>query len=132
MDREIIKEIIKTSPKQRFGLKDNKIRANQGHSIKVDLGLQPKNPPEILFHGTATRFLDSIMTKGLLSQQRQHVHLSENIKIAKEVGQRYGEVVILDINSKLMDKDGYTFYLSENNVWLTDHVPTKYISVYQG
>jgi putative RNA 2'-phosphotransferase len=106
-----------------------RIRANQGHSIKVDLELVPKTPPAELFHGTATRFLDSIKNEGLKPGQRQHVHLSTNVDTANMVGQRYGKPVILKIDSASMFKQGFTFYLSENNVWLIEHVPVEYLTI---
>ncbi|PIQ43703.1 MAG: RNA 2'-phosphotransferase [Gammaproteobacteria bacterium CG12_big_fil_rev_8_21_14_0_65_46_12] len=127
----LIKQVVETSDKQRFKISDDgqQIRANQGHSIKVDLELIPREPPAVLFHGTATRFLDSIKQEGLKPGQRHHVHLSADATTAKAVGQRYGKPVILKINSGSMSKQGYEFFLSDNNVWLTEHVPEQFISV---
>ncbi len=129
IDIEILKDIVKTSDKQRFKLNDDfsKIRANQGHSINVDLKLEQKLPPEILFHGTATKNLDSIKQSGLLKQNRHHVHLSSNVETAEKVGMRYGKPVVLKIEAGKMIADGIKFYLSENGVWLTDKVDVKYI-----
>lgn len=127
----LIKQVVKTSDKQRFKISDDgqRIRANQGHSIKVDLELIPGEPPAVLFHGTATRFLDSIKKEGLKPGQRHHVHLSADATTAKAVGQRYGKPVILKVDSGNMSKQGYVFFLSDNNVWLTEQVPEQFISV---
>ena len=123
--------VVETNDKKRFGFNEDKtmIRANQGHSLEVDLNLMPSNPPDILYHGTADRFVDPILKEGLTKQQRQHVHLSRQIETAKAVGTRHGKPVILHINAKAMQDDGYLFYLSENNVWLVDAVPTQYITI---
>ena len=118
---------IELDDKQRFSIKAGKIRANQGHSISVDLGLEPAVPPGVLYHGTCTRFLDSILKDGLTKQKRHHVHLTDDKAIAHSVGARYGEPIVLTVNSYQMFDDGYNFYLSENGVWLTDRVPVKYI-----
>jgi putative RNA 2'-phosphotransferase len=104
-----------------------KIRASQGHSIEIDLALEPSLPPNILYHGTATRFVESILKEGLKKQQRQHVHLSEKLETATAVGARHGKPVILIVDAKQMQEDGLLFYKSENNVWLTDNVEVKYI-----
>ena len=103
------------------------IRANQGHSVDVDLGLEPELPPKYLYHGTAPRFLDSILTSGLKPRERQHVHLSSDVKTTVRVGQRHGKPVILVIKAGKMNADGYSFFLSANGVWLTEHVPLKYL-----
>lgn len=129
LNLEIIKEIVDTNDKKRFLLdeENKRIRANQGHSIEVDLNLEQRIPPEILYHGTATRFLDSILENGLKPMSRQYVHLSSTEEIAKAVGVRHGRPVILIIDSKKMYNDGYLFYLSENKVWLVDKVPKEYL-----
>jgi len=132
MDFETLQMIVDTNDKKRFTFNEDKskIRANQGHSLQsVDLQLEKQMPPEYLFHGTAIRFLDSIKVEGLTKQSRQHVHLSMNVETALKVGQRHGKPVVLKIFSKKMFDDGYEFYLSDNNVWLTDHVPTKYFVI---
>ncbi|MDR1315232.1 MAG: RNA 2'-phosphotransferase [Spirochaetales bacterium] len=128
---DIIKMVVETNDKQRYILSDDgkRIRANQGHSIAVDLELESKTPPDILYHGTATRFLDSIMKDGLKPMTRQYVHLSRTEQTATAVGKRHGEPVILYIDARKMHEDAYKFYLSENKVWLTDNVPVKYILV---
>ena len=129
LTRDQIKQIAKESDKQRFTINQNKIRANQGHSINIDLGLNTSTPPEYLYHGTATRFLDSILQGGLTPKERQHVHLSPDVQTAKKVGQRHGKPIALRINALLMDKQGYRFFISDNGVWLTESVPTEFIEV---
>ncbi len=124
-----LKEVVKNNDKKRFILENGRIRANQGHSIKVDLGLKPQTPPENLYHGTATRFLESILQSGLEKRNRQHVHLSSDQETATKVGSRHGKPVILKIQSGQMSAAGQHFYLSKNNVWLTDKVSTKFIEV---
>jgi putative RNA 2'-phosphotransferase len=123
--------VVAKNDKQRFSLSadGNRIRANQGHSIPVDLKLEPIEPPIVLFHGTATRFLNSILKNGLKSGSRQHVHLSPDEATAIKVGQRHGKPVVLQIDSSSMHADGHVFYRSENNVWLTRHVPVKYMNL---
>lgn len=124
-----LKEIVDTDAKHRYSISEDGvfIRANQGHSIPVDLGLEPKTPPDVLYHGTVERFMTSIMKEGLKKKERQHVHLSSDIETAKKVGERRGKPVILKIDAKQMVSDGFMFYCSENGVWLTDHVPVKYL-----
>ena len=123
-------EIVETNDKQRYSFneKRNKIRANQGHSIDIDLALTPVEPPEYLYHGTATRFLPSIMEQGIVKGSRQHVHLSKDKETATKVGSRHGKPAILTIMSGKMYQDGISFYRSDNGVWLTDYVDVKYIS----
>lgn len=124
-----IKLIVAENNKKRFAVSEDgkKIRASQGHSIDIDLALKPSVPPEFLYHGTATRFLKSIMATGLTKQSRQHVHLSSNYETALSVGQRHGSPLVLTVNAQEMQKNGSLFYLSENGVWLTDNVPRKYL-----
>ena len=126
---ELIEEIVRTNDKQRFALSDDgsRIRANQGHSVKVELDLPPREPPELLYHGTATRFLDAIRREGLKAMSRQHVHLSPDEQTAHKVGQRHGKPVILKIKSGDMWRAGQLFFLSENGVWLTEKVETKFV-----
>jgi len=130
LSKEVVEETVLDNKKKRFTISDDGeyIRANQGHSIKVDLQLIPKEPPVILYHGTATRFLDSILKEGLKAGQRQHVHLSSDIETAKEVGSRYGRPVILSIDSKKMHQDDYQFFISDNHIWLTKHIPPEFLS----
>lgn len=129
VDKKTIDEIVYSDNKERYGYNDTKtkIRANQGHSIKVDLNLTPKTPPRILYHGTAKRFMGDILKKGISKMDRQYVHLSQTKETAIEVGKRHGTPVVISVDTKEMIKDGYVFYLSENNVWLTDFVPAKYL-----
>ncbi|UKN03871.1 RNA 2'-phosphotransferase [Paracrocinitomix mangrovi] len=126
-----LKEVVETNDKKRFAFSDDglMIRANQGHSVKnVDLKLKEVHPPETLYHGTVEKFIDSIKQHGLQKRSRQHVHLSGDIETAQNVGSRRGKPIILKIQAEQMRKDGYQFFLSENKVWLTDHVPTKYLN----
>ena len=126
-----LQEIVAGNNKRRFAFNEqgDKIRANQGHSIKIDHGYTPTPPPDQLYHGTATRFLDSILTSGLQKQQRHHVHLSADLATATQVGKRHGKLVILLIDCSAMVTDGFQFFRSENDVWLTDEVPPQYLSV---
>lgn len=131
-NRNLIAQVVKENDKQRFSLSEDglKIRANQGHSLKtIDLGLTAQQPPEVLYHGTAKHFLDSIFAQGLKPQKRQHVHLSQDKATAVKVGQRHGKPVILEIAALQMMRDGHLFYLSENHVWLTAQVPATYFTV---
>ena len=124
-------EVVKKSSKKRFDTEEyNKniyIRANQGHSISVDLNLNSICPPDILYHGTADRFSKSIDENGILKMSRQYVHLSSDIETAKQVGMRHGNCLIYKVYAGKMYREGYKFYLSKNNVWLTDFVPNLYI-----
>jgi len=127
---DILKHIVETNNKKRFAFNDDfsKLRASQGHSIEVELGYTEKQPPEILYHGTVEKFLSEIFAEGLKKMQRHHVHLSADEATAARVGERRGKPVVLTIRSGEMFLHGYSFYCSENEVWLTDHVPNKYIS----
>lgn len=131
---EDLREVVATNDKKRFSFneEETKIRANQGHSLQnVDLQMQPQEPPELLFHGTAERFLKSIMATGIEKRSRQHVHLSKDKGTATTVGSRHGKPVVLTIAAKQMYDEGLHFYLSDNGVWLTDFVDVKYISTSQ-
>ena len=125
-----LRQVVADSDKQRFALSEDggMIRANQGHSVPVDLALKPQAPPEVLYHGTVAKFLASIRQQGLLKGQRHHVHLSSDEATASKVGSRRGRPVILEIASAPMHADGMAFYLSANGVWLTEHVPPSYIT----
>lgn len=133
IDFDALKLIVDTNNKKRYSFNQNftKIRANQGHSIKVNLQLTEKIPPNELYHGTATRFLDSIMNEGITKQSRQYVHLSKDIDTAIKVGKRHGKVIILVLDTLKMYQDGIKFYLSDNDVWLTDYVNPQYIKEIQ-
>ncbi|MEL7004059.1 MAG: RNA 2'-phosphotransferase, partial [Bacteroidota bacterium] len=122
--------LVASNDKKRFAFNDtkDKIRVNQGHSIKVELELEEKEPPYVLYHGTVAKFMRDIKQKGLLKMSRQHVHLSANKDTAQNVGQRRGVPIILKIDTYQMHQDGHKFYYSDNGVWLTDHVPAKYIN----
>lgn len=129
ISRSELDVIVAENNKQRFIISDNgrRIRANQGHSINVDLGLEPCTPPDVLYHGTAVRFLESILAQGLCKQNRQHVHLSGDWETAVAVGKRHGKPVVLQVLAGKMAEAGHLFYFSENHVWLTDHVPPHYL-----
>lgn len=128
---ETLQQVVAENDKKRFVFSEDgtKIRANQGHSIEIELGYQAVEPPNLLFHGTATRFLDSIQEKGLLKGDRHHVHLSTNLETATKVGSRHGKVIVLEVNAKEMHQAGFKFFVSENGVWLTDHVPTAFLKI---
>ena len=127
--RDQLNEVVATSDKRRFALSDDgtRIRANQGHSIDVDLGLEPIEPPPFLFHGTASPFVESIMATGLERRSRHHVHLTENIAIGEAVGRRYGKPVILRVAAGAMAAQGHAFFRSANDVWLVESVPSSFI-----
>ena len=127
--KEDLDRIVETNNKKRFAYSKNglRIRASQGHSIKVDLGLEATQPPKLLYHGTVNKFLDPIKQEGLKKGSRQHVHLSLDEATATNVGARRGKPVILTINAEKMYQDGLKIFLSANGVWLTDFVPTEYI-----
>lgn len=123
--------IVAENDKNRFTFNEDqsKIRANQGHSLKqIDLELQSVEPPNFLFHGTVSKFMQPIRDRGLLKMNRQHVHLSKDRETAIKVGSRRGKPIILSVRASDMYQDGFEFYCSKNGVWLTDHVPTKYIN----
>ncbi|MGG6343673.1 RNA 2'-phosphotransferase [Stenotrophomonas indicatrix] len=130
LDRGGLQDIVATCSKQRFALSDDgqRIRANQGHSITVDLGLVPVEPPQWLYHGTVSRFVGAIREQGLRPGERQHVHLSLDRETAHQVGARRGAPVILSVHAGRMHAEGHVFHRSANGVWLTDHVPPKYIA----
>ncbi len=130
-----LKEVVKTNDKKRFGFNDDitKIRANQGHSISVDVQLKEVEPPKFLYHGTSPSFVREIIRSGGLSKmRRQHVHLSADRETAVNVGKRHSKYLdpaIFTVRSYDMYEDGYKFFLSENNVWLTEYVPKKYLII---
>ena len=129
INRELLEYIVRNDSKQRYSInfEKNLIRANQGHSIPVDIEFELKKPPEKLYHGTIEKFIPSIKNKGLLKAQRQYVHLSQDEETATIVGKRRGIPIILEIDSRKMDEDGFKFYISTNKVWLCEYVPNKYI-----
>ena len=129
LNREALEEIVRTDEKQRYAFNEDhsKIRANQGHSIPVDVEPEKKDPPEFLYHGTADRFEESILREGLKAQSRLYVHLSSDEETALSVGKRHGRPVIFRVRSGDMAKDGHSFWLSANHVWLCESVPPKYL-----
>ena len=126
---EILTYIVDTNAKKRFAFNEtgDKIRASQGHSVEVELGYTPQQPPAILYHGTGEKSVASILQTGLQKQQRQHVHLSADKETATKVGQRHGKPFIFVVLTEEMYNNNYKFYLSDNGVWLTDEVPVIYL-----
>lgn len=129
-DRALLEAVVRTNDKQRFAFSDDgaRIRANQGHSVAVELGLTAQTPPKVLYHGTASRFLDSIEAGGLEPRRRHHVHLSPDAETARKVGGRHGRPVVLTVDAERMASDGFVFFLSANGVWLTAAVPPRYLT----
>ena len=128
-DIDTLLAVVESNDKQRFELTPDltQIRARQGHSVPVALDLEPQAPPELLYHGTVERFLESILTKGLKKMGRNHVHLSPDIDTARKVGARRGAPVILIVEAQTMCAAQHVFYCTANGVWLTDHVPPNYL-----
>jgi putative RNA 2'-phosphotransferase len=124
-----LREVVEQNSKQRFSFDETgeKIRANQGHSVEVDLELEPREPPSTLFHGTGHRTADLIEKEGLQKMRRHHVHLSPDVETAVKVGSRHGRPVVFQIDAAAMSRDGHVFYCSENGVWLVDAVPALYL-----
>lgn len=127
--RELLGKVVETNDKQRFAISEDglSIRANQGHSLKIDLDLLPETPPPVLLHGTAERWLAAIKVDGLKKMSRHHVHLTENHEVARAVGRRYGKLILLEIDSTKMSENGFTFFKTANGVWLVESVPVKYL-----
>lgn len=128
-DKEMLEQIVATDSKQRYSFNEDKtlIRANQGHSIPVDVELKKAQPPEFLWHGTGEKYLASIEKTGLIPKSRLYVHLSTDEKTAIEVGRRHGKPFVYKVLSGKMFLDGHEFYLSKNGVWLTKQVPVEYL-----
>ena len=126
---KILEEIVRTDEKQRYSFNEDKtlIRANQGHSINVDVELEEKEPPDYLYHGTGKKYVDSISKNGIISKSRLYVHLSSDYETAINVGKRHGDPRVYRVRTRDMYKDGYKFYLSKNGVWLTKEVPLIYL-----
>ncbi len=133
-NRALIERVVAENDKKRFAFSEDgkRIRASQGHSVEVDLALVPQVPPDVLFHGTATRFLDSIKQQGLIPGNRQHVHLSLSRETAVSVGKRHGKVAVLTVQAGEMNRAGHAFYVSENGVWLTERVPVEFLVFGEG
>jgi putative RNA 2'-phosphotransferase len=125
--REELDHVVATNDKQRFAVEGTRIRASQGHSIEVDLGLPPATPPPYLYHGTVARHLDAIRTEGLRPMNRHDVHLSPDRGTATRVGARRGRPVVLSVDAAAMHHDGHAFHVSANGVWLTKAVPPRYL-----
>jgi putative RNA 2'-phosphotransferase len=129
LNYEVLQHVVKTNSKSRFFLDEStrRIRASQGHSINVDLKFEATVPPEILFHGTALKNVDNILKEGLQKRDRLHVHLSADKETAIKVGQRHGKPYVFNVAAGEMHRDGFSFFISENGVWLVDFVPSKYL-----
>lgn len=129
LDFATLQIIVDTNDKKRFAFNDDKtrVRANQGHSIDIDLNLPAQIPPARLFHGTAEKSITAIRQHGLQKASRHHVHLTAMEEVAWQVGQRHGKPVVLVVQALIMNEKGHEFYLSNNGVWLTDHVPAACI-----
>lgn len=127
--RDELDEVVARNNKQRFSYDPGRlrIRANQGHSVAVDLQLEPQEPPPVLYHGTARQYIEAIQREGLRRMSRHHVHLSGDKSTAHNVGARHGIPVVLEVDAAAMHKVGFTFYRSENGVWLVDSVPSEYL-----
>lgn len=127
--RDDLLRVVETSDKKRFTLSADglRIRAAQGHSVSVELGLSPRRPPPVLYHGTATRFVEPILSEGLKPQQRQRVHLSLDQATADSVGRRHGKPAIFEVDALRMCEAGFKFYCADNGVWLTDGVPPEFL-----
>lgn len=132
--RDLLERVVADNDKQRFAFDAGRtrIRASQGHSIDVELGLVPIEPPDVLYHGTASRFLKSILATGLHAGSRRHVHLSGDVDTARRVGARHGFPVVLRIDTARMRADGLPFYRSDNGVWLAGPVAPRYLRVSDG
>ena len=130
----ILEEIVASNNKQRYSFNDDHtlIRANQGHSIAVDVELKECPPPAILYHGTGEKYVTSILKSGLIPKSRLYVHLSKDIDTALNVGSRHGKPVVFKVDTQRMSSDGIPFFLSVNGVWLTKHVPVEYLTEIQG
>lgn len=129
INRSELNEVVANNDKKRFSFDSTGtlIRANQGHSVEVDLQLESAIPPDILYHGTGHSAVEAILQNGLCKMSRHHVHLSTDITTAQKVGIRHGRPVVFQVNAATMYEHGYTFYYSENEVWLVDHVPSQYL-----
>ena len=131
LTRAELEVVVAGSDKQRFSFDETKtcIRANQGHSVEIDLQLEPQTPPDILYHGTGEQSVPAILEAGLMKMSRHHVHLSQDRETARKVGSRHGRPVILAIAAEAMHQAGFSFYCSENGVWLVEEVPPQYLTV---
>ncbi len=130
LDKDLLEEIVRTDDKQRYSFNEDHtlIRANQGHSVPVDVEPEERTPPEVLYHGTGEKYVPAIDAQGLIPKSRLYVHLSSDTETAKKVGSRHGRPVIYAVDCRRMHEDGCRFFLSKNNVWLTEAVPARYLS----
>lgn len=130
LDRPTLERVVAENDKQRFAFSDDgrRIRASQGHSVRVELGLQPQTPPEVLYHGTASKSVEAIRREGLRPGRRTHVHLSLDERTARAVGGRHGRPVVLRVDAGRMHAQGHAFYRSENGVWLAKSVPPEFLA----
>jgi len=128
-DLDTLNYIVETNAKKRFAFNEtfDRIRASQGHSVEIELGYRSQKPPEILYHGTCEKSVQSILDTGLEKQSRQQVHLSADLETAMKVGQRHGNPFVFKVLAEQMFNDKFEFFISDNGVWLTDNVPTKYL-----
>ena len=133
LDRDLLAQIVREDNKQRYQFSEDgtKIRAVQGHSVPVEVEMETLPPPPVLWHGTATRFLDSILAEGLKPMSRLYVHLSKDVPTAVTVGRRHGRPAVLRVDSERMAQDGFVFHRAANGVWLTETVPPQYLTVWQ-
>ena len=127
--RADVDRVIDSGDKQRFEVREGRIRATHGHSVEVDLGLEPRTPPPVLHHGTVARFLDAIRAEGLQPGSRQHVHLSPDVPTARQVGARRGTPVVIDVAARRLHDDGHEFLRAGGGVWLTGAVPPGYLTI---
>lgn len=127
VDESDVNAIVNAEGKRRYEVQAGRIRASQGHSVDVDLGLEPAEPPPTLYHGTVDRFMESIRAKGLVRGERTHVHLSADEATARDVGGRRGKPIVLTIDGHRMYADGHKFLLAANGVWLVEHVPPEFL-----
>ncbi len=134
ISRGQLEKVVAENNKKRFSFDETgtRIRANQGHSIEIDLALPASVPPDVLYHGTALKSLGAIQKEGLTKQSRQHVHLSTNLDTATQVGGRHGKPIVLTVQAGKMQAAGYLFYVSDNGVWLTDCVPPVFLEGFEG
>lgn len=128
LERAAVERVVAADAKGRFELRHGRIRAVQGHSVEVDLGLDPVVPPDVLFHGTVERFLERILVEGLLPGSRRHVHLSPDVHTARQVGGRRGRPIVLQVDAAGAHAAGHPFYRAVNGVWLTDRVPAEHLT----
>jgi putative RNA 2'-phosphotransferase len=127
--RNELEQVVAQNDKQRFSFDESstRIRANQGHSVEVDLQLKAQTPPDVLYHGTATHIAPNVWRDGLKKMRRHHVHLSRDVETATKVGARHGKPFIFEVDAKAMSNAGFQFFCSDNGVWLCDEVPPQYL-----